>query len=134
MSDTINKARLALIEYKMAIFWFCLFSVNSLCTCIVASLVNCNWSQMDGQAKILFFLTVIANWTGTVMAFVSKQASRIKQTGEIFSSESTATVAMEKTLDGVALATPPTSTVLTKQPSPQTIPTQQTTNQDTKPL
>ena len=84
LQQATDSVKLNLIEFRMAIFWFCLFSVNSLCTCLIASLVNCNWSQMDGQSRLLLYLTVAANWTGCVMAFVSKQASRIKKTGGIF--------------------------------------------------
>jgi len=39
---------------------------------------------MDGQSKLLVFIGVIWSWTGTIMAFISNSASRIKQTGELF--------------------------------------------------
>ena len=84
MSEMLNRAKTSILEWRMAICWFILFSVNSLATCLIASLVNCNWSQMDAQAKLLMALTVLANWTGTIMAFVSKAGSRIQQGQPLF--------------------------------------------------
>jgi hypothetical protein len=84
MPAIINDARLKLIEYRMAVFWFCLFTINSLCSSITIALTNATWNTMDGQSKLLVFIGVIWSWTGTIMAFISNSASRIKQTGELF--------------------------------------------------
>ena len=80
MSDMINKA----LEWKMAAVWFILFSFNSLATCLIASLVNCNWVQMDGKAKLLMGLVVFANWTGTIMALIVNAGKRIQQGQPLF--------------------------------------------------
>lgn len=77
-------AKSNLVEFRIAIFWFCLFSVNSICSAILIALSNATWSELDPQGKFLIVIGIVFNWTGTIMAFVSKQASRIKQTGELF--------------------------------------------------
>ncbi len=84
MSAMIDKARLAAIEFRMAIFWFFLFSMNALGTCVLASLTGTKWGTLDGQSKFLIIVAIFVNWSGTIMAFVSRAARRINQTGEIF--------------------------------------------------
>jgi hypothetical protein len=89
MSAIITNTKTAAIEYRMAIFWFVLFSLNSLGTSILASLTGANWAELDGQSKFMIVMAVLVNWTGTIMAFISKQSARIKQTGEILPSNDT---------------------------------------------
>lgn len=84
MSELINKTRLAAVEFRMTIFWFILFSLNALGTSVLASLTGTDWATLDPQSKFMIVVAVLVNWTGTIMAFVSKQAGRIKQTGQIF--------------------------------------------------
>lgn len=82
MSDNVKSAGATIWEWRMAIFWFCLFSVNTLCTSITAALVGADWAQLDTQSKLMIVIAVIGNWTGAIMAFVSKQAQKI-QKGEL---------------------------------------------------
>jgi hypothetical protein len=63
-------------EWKIAAFWFVLFSVNSLCTCITASMAGSVWANLGPQDKFTVVISIIGNWTGTIMAFVSKQSKR----------------------------------------------------------
>ena len=87
MSESIANAGNKIWEMRLAIFWFVLFSVNSLCTCIVASMAGCVWDNIGPQDKFTMVVAIAGNWTGTIMAFVSKESSRIKKTGEIFPEE-----------------------------------------------
>jgi len=87
MPEIISAARLKLIEYRMAVFWFCLFSINSLCSAVLLALTNAVWADMDGQSRFLVVVGVIFNWTNIIMAFISNSARRIKETGELFPSE-----------------------------------------------
>ena len=57
--------------------WFCLFSVNSLATSITASLLGTNWMTLSGQQKFEIVVAIIGNWTGTIMAFLSKASSKV---------------------------------------------------------
>ena len=84
MPAIINDARLKLVEYRVAVFWFCLFSINALCSAMTIALTNATWADMDAQSKFLVGVGVIWNWTGTIMAFISNSAARVKQTGELF--------------------------------------------------
>ena len=68
---------------RIALLWFALFSLNSLGTAITAALVGADWATLDAQGRLMIYVAVTVNWTGTVMAFLSKEVSRIKQTGEI---------------------------------------------------
>lgn len=81
MSETVKNIKTTAWEWRIACFWFLLFSLNSLCTSIMASLVNANWTDMDRQSKFLMIIAVMGNWTGTIMAFISQQAKRIQKTG-----------------------------------------------------
>lgn len=75
----IEKIKLTAMEYKMAVFWFILFSVNSLCTSITASMAGSVWGNLDPQSKFTIIVAIVGNWTGTIMAYLSKQSQRTKQ-------------------------------------------------------
>ncbi|MDE2101569.1 MAG: hypothetical protein KGL39_30265 [Patescibacteria group bacterium] len=84
MSELVQKSKSTIWEWRLAIIWFCLFSLYSLITSMLASLTGAKWDTLDGQAKFLIILAILANWLGTIMAFVSNAAKRIKQTGDPF--------------------------------------------------
>lgn len=67
---------MTVLEYRLAVFWFCLFSVNSLCTSISASMAGAVWSNLGPQDRFAIYVAVIGNWTGTIMAFLSKAAQK----------------------------------------------------------
>ena len=77
----------SLVEFRMAILYFSLFSVNAFCSARMIALANVTWSTLDTQGKFMIWVALIWNWTNTVLAFMSKQATRIKQTGDIFPPE-----------------------------------------------
>ena len=85
----ISNLTASILEWRLAIFWFILFSVNSLCTAITAALAGTDWAQIDGQAKFMVYVAILLNWTGTIMAFVSKNAGKISQ-GQLFEGDLTA--------------------------------------------
>ena len=62
----------------MAILYCILFSINSLLTTLIASLVNADWDAMNGQSKLLLYFVVGANWTGTMLAFMSKNSKKLE--------------------------------------------------------
>ena len=65
-------------KFRMAIVYCFLFSVNSLLTTLIASLVNADWSAMNTQSKLLLYFVVGANWTGTMLAFMSKNSKKLE--------------------------------------------------------
>lgn len=77
MSQILDAARKNLVIYRLAIIYCVLFSVNSLTTAIVASLLNTNWRDLDQTSKFLLVIVVIQNWTGVLLAFFNKTMSRI---------------------------------------------------------
>lgn len=81
----------------MAIFWFILFSCNALGTDIMVALTGAVWANMDGQTRFMIKVAIFVNWSGTIMAFISKQANRIKKTGEFFPESDTTFVGKQTT-------------------------------------
>lgn len=79
----ISDLTTSILEWRMAIFWFVLFSVNSLCTAITAALAGTEWAHIDDQAKFMVYVAIVMNWTGTIMAYVSKNANKISH-GKMF--------------------------------------------------
>jgi sterol desaturase/sphingolipid hydroxylase (fatty acid hydroxylase superfamily) len=77
MIEMLNKAKTQWLAYRMAVAWFVMFSVNSLCTSILASLTGAKWDSIDWQQKFLICVSVLGNWTGTIMAFFSKQSQKM---------------------------------------------------------
>jgi hypothetical protein len=86
MPEFVEAARLKIIECRIAVFWFFLFSVNALCSALMIALANVTWGALDGQGKFMIVVALAWNWTNTIMAFISNSARRIKQTGELFPS------------------------------------------------
>jgi hypothetical protein len=74
MNALLSKA----FEMRLAAFWFILFSINSLCTCVLAASSGCVWNQLDTQSKWTVVIAVAANWTNAIMAYVSKAAKKIE--------------------------------------------------------
>ena len=72
------------IEMRLAIFWFCLFSVNSLLTCFVAAFTGPNWNTMSNQQLCLTYAMIVVNWTGTIMAFVKQTGKKIESHQPLF--------------------------------------------------
>jgi hypothetical protein len=70
--------------FRLAVVWFILFSLVALSTAIYGSLTGAQWSELDGQSKFMICLAVFANWGGTMMAFISKQAKKIEEGGDLF--------------------------------------------------
>lgn len=66
------------LAVRLAILWAFLFSLNALSTCIMVGLGNAVWDQMRLQAKFVLCLGVFANWSGTMMAYISKAVANIE--------------------------------------------------------
>lgn len=74
---TINQAKITALEWKMAIAWFVLFSVNSLGSCMLAASAGSVWSSLGTQERLTVITAVVVNWTGTIMAWISKSAKKL---------------------------------------------------------
>lgn len=74
---TFEQAKISALEWKITVMWFILFTVNSLGTCILAASAGCVWDNLGWQEKLTVVLAVIVNWTGTMMAWLSKSAGKI---------------------------------------------------------
>ena len=53
MSELVQNTRVKIWEFRMAILWFCLFSINALCSCMIAALTGAKWETLDFQSKKL---------------------------------------------------------------------------------
>ena len=65
------------LYWAAILLYFALLSVNSLATSIIASLVGAKWSVLTSQEKVMIVFSVLANWTGLVLAFVRTSLTRI---------------------------------------------------------
>ena len=81
--DNLSSAGSAIWEWRVAIVLFVLVSINSLCMITLAALAGCTWVELDPQARFMIYIAILGNWTGTIVALITKQAARIKKTGEI---------------------------------------------------
>lgn len=79
MNGKVKLIAVAALEYRMAVFWFILFSVNSLCSAIVLSMEGKDWSVLTKWQKFIIVVMVLMNWTNLLMAYISKASQRIKQ-------------------------------------------------------
>lgn len=64
--------------YRVAILWFVLFSINTLGTSITVALVGSDWAALDSQSKFMICTSILTNWTGSIIAFVSKAAKKVE--------------------------------------------------------
>lgn len=85
MSDLLTKAA----YYKLAIFYFVLFSFNSLATAIVASFLNTEWNTLTATSKFLLIVVIVQNWSGTMIAYFNKTLSRLQEGQPLFGSDTT---------------------------------------------
>lgn len=64
--------------HRITIGWLLLFTGNSLFTSIMAALAGTDWGTSDRQTRFLIVISILANWTGVLMAFFNQAASRIR--------------------------------------------------------
>jgi len=124
VGDLFSKATLQVLGWRIAVAWFILFSFNSLLTATIAALTGTKWNTLDAQAHFLIVCAILANWTGTIMAFVSKAASKVKNELENVNSTVTKTTSdthINQTITGQnlplpAMVLPPTVSSTTNSP------------------
>lgn len=97
MNDKFKQISVAALEYRMAVLWFILFTINSLGTCYLAVTSACVWHLLDTQSKIGVGVAIIVNWTGTMMAYISNASKRVKQGGDLINPPDDATLTPKPT-------------------------------------
>lgn len=117
MNDQSNTTKTSLWEFRAAIGYCALFSFNAICSAVVIALTNVSWETLDNQAKFLVFVAIGLNWSNVMLAFISKQAQRIKQTGEVFPLGSGDTTFLQKSDTTVSTHTETTKPVVPAQPT-----------------
>lgn len=75
----MNNIKKLALQYKVAIGFGILFSLNSLFTAILISFLNTDWSSLNGTSKFLLIVGILQNWTGTLLAFFNKTIARVEQ-------------------------------------------------------
>lgn len=55
-----------------------LFSVNALCSCIIAAFTNATWEDMLWPKRVLTAIAIVGNWTTVLLAFYSKTVARME--------------------------------------------------------
>lgn len=78
----MEKPKRKKLVVKMAVVWFCLFTVNSLCSAIMGCLAGAYWTNMSGQDRFVMIVAIIGQWTSVMMAFMYTAAARV-QHGEL---------------------------------------------------
>lgn len=66
----LDKAKIAWLTWRLVIVYIVLFSINTLSVAITAALINATWTQIDTQGRIMIVVSIVSNWTGTMLAFV----------------------------------------------------------------
>ena len=64
------------LAWKIQLTWFVLFSVNALCSSIMAALAGKYWSTIDVQDKFIAVVSIVANWSSVIMAFLYQAAQK----------------------------------------------------------
>lgn len=72
-----TKKKQQIFAYRMIIAWITLFSINTLCSAILAALAGKYWSQVDVQDKFVIVVAVIMNWTGVLQVFLLQASKKI---------------------------------------------------------
>lgn len=76
---------------KMQIAWFCFFTLVSLGSALDTALTGAQWDQIDNQTKFMICLGVFVSWGTTMMALFSKAMARVKDGGQPFEDDDSAT-------------------------------------------
>ena len=82
VSELFSKAKVAALAWKMVIFYFIFFTINSLGSSFVLAFQGKHWTQMDGTERVVVCVGVIVSWSGTMIAFLSQAISRARQSVE----------------------------------------------------
>lgn len=77
MNELLPQQSARRLYWAAILIYFGLLSANSLATSILASLVGAKWSVLTGQEKVMIVFSVLANWTGLVLAFLRTSLIRI---------------------------------------------------------
>lgn len=89
MKEFLTSARKTLVYYWLAYVYVFLFSLNSLSTAMIASLINTQWGSLNSTDKFLIVLAVVSNWTGTMLALVNKTLHRLQEGKSLIESGNT---------------------------------------------
>lgn len=66
-------------EIRLAIITGCLFTFNSLGTCVMVGLGNSVWATMTLQSKFVMLVGIFVNWSGTMMAWMNRAISDLRR-------------------------------------------------------
>lgn len=76
MSKLIESA----LVWKLALVYGCLFALNAVAMSTVSALSGVDhWDNLLITQKVVIFMSIGANVTTTIMAFLNKSISRIEQ-------------------------------------------------------
>ena len=76
MSET--QFNLSKVTMTMAIAFGVLFSINALCTCVMAAFMNTSWDEMTPFKHFIICVAILGNWTTLLMAYLSKTVARLE--------------------------------------------------------
>ena len=78
---SLGQVKAAALEWKIAIMWFCFFTISSLGTAIIAASAGSVWGNLGWQERFTVILAIAVNWSNTMMAFLSKASKKIASGG-----------------------------------------------------
>ena len=79
MTDWFSTQGKKLLEMKLGIAWFCIFTLGSLCSCIIAALQGVEWEKIDHQARFLIVVAIILNLSNTIGAFINQAITKLSK-------------------------------------------------------
>ena len=106
-------------DKKLAILYFVLFSVNALAMCFIAAFTGVDWDDLSTTQKAVVISAMVANWTGTILAFLSKVMGRLGA-GKPLIDPNDVTVTETKTVTGPNASSSSSTLTMTASPEQKT--------------
>lgn len=79
MKSFISSIQKNAVIWGIVVLHTILFTISSMASCIMGSLVGTNWATLDNQGRFMVVLAVLVNWALVMMAFLNKSVQKIQQ-------------------------------------------------------
>lgn len=77
MQKMLSDSKLAMVEWRMAIFWGFLFILNTIGSSYVGEFNDYNWDESTKSKLVLKIFCMLNQVTTVMMAFISKSSKKI---------------------------------------------------------
>jgi hypothetical protein len=77
MPKLFSVSQIQKIAWGMAIAYIILFSFGSLATATIAAFTGVDWSALSHTKRMVIVVAIIANWAGTMLAFLNTSLQKM---------------------------------------------------------